>query len=426
RKGSLPTFRDYFLFTLHRPINTDNQTRLFKILTEVNQLTKKIIFPLHPRTRQNMEKFSLTPEQFPNIHFLPPQGFLEMIQLQCNATRIITDSGGVQKEAYLNRIPCITLRNETEWPETLQQGWNQLVFDDLKRLTEQLRQEPQPYVPDIYGDGFVAPRMVECLKIRFQQNGLSSRSISTKKLFVLIPVYNEAKNLPRLLSDLKQLKYRLPQYQLEIILSDDGSQDATPQIAQEIAPNEALTILGDGSNHGPGYAFGTGFAYLEEKIDPQDIVVTMEGDNTSRLETLLAMIDRLEREDWESILASPYAYGGGITQTNWFRILLSMMANLLVRFVLRVPGIFTTSSFFRVFRGRLILRLQARFGARIVCEKGFVSMVELLKKMTLVQATISEYPMVLDTSRRLGYSKMKIYKTTLEYLKYLFCHSEHY
>lgn len=414
-----PSEKDYYLLTLHRPINTDHAIRLTSILETLNALSKPVLFPLHPRTRKNMERFGLSPDQFPRIQFLPPQGFLAMIQLQCHANRIITDSGGVQKEAYLNRVPCVTLRNETEWPETLQYGWNQLLSGDIRQIEKLLQQTPTTYVPNIYGDGLVAPRIVAALKSRLDSKEVLSGKFLQKKLFILIPVYNEAKNLPRLIVDLQQLAVKRPQYALEIILSDDGSRDETRQVAQSYAKNVALIVLGDGKNRGPGYAFGTGFAWLEGKIRSHDILVTMEGDNTSRLETLLAMLDRLEIEDWDSVFASPYTYGGGITQTNWFRIFLSMVANLLVRFILKIPGVFTTSSFFRVYRGRLVLKLQKQFGARILQENGFVSMVELLKKMTLVGATISEYPMLLDTSRRLGRSKMRIYRTTREYLRYL-------
>lgn len=408
----------YYLCTIHRPINTDNATRLKEILDALGALPYPVLFPLHPRTQKRFQEFGLQVKDFPAIQFLPPQSFLKMVQLQQYAKRILTDSGGIQKEAYWNRVPCITLRQETEWPETLQNDWNQLIFSPLTSLPQLLQKEPGEYLENLYGHGFVAQTIVQEIK-HFLENDTSVSTVRST-LYLLIPIYNEAQNIPKLFEDLRKIQQKLSQYQLEIILCDDGSQDNTKEITQQLAGSLSITLLGDGKNYGPGHAFADGFAWLSNRIKSQDLVVTMEGDNTSRVETLLAMIERLERESWDCVLASPYAYGGKITQTNFFRIFLSMTANLLVRFILKIPGIFTMSSFFRVYRGSLIQKLQQQFGSRILKENGFICMIELLQKMTSLSTTISEYPLVLDTSRRVGKSKMRITKTSLEYLKYLF------
>jgi dolichol-phosphate mannosyltransferase len=146
-----------------------------------------------------------------------------------------------------------------------------------------------------------------------------------------------------------------------------------------------------------------------------DRIITIEGDNTSRDELVPIMLGRLEREAFDVVLASPYAYGGVIENTNGLRIFLSYFANEFVKAFLGIKGIHTTSSFFRVYTGETILKLQARFGPRILQRAGFESMIELLKKLILVEARISEIAMKLDTSRRVGSSKMKLLRTIRGY-----------
>ena len=121
-------------------------------------------------------------------------------------------------------------------------------------------------------------------------------------------------------------------------------------------------------------------------------------------------------EGFEAVFASPYMYGGGLTQTSFLRKLLSSGANLIVKDLLDIQGILTVSSFFRLYRASTLRRLQAVFGPGIVERTGFESMVEMVMKMTMLKITISEVAMVLDSSRRKGKSKMKILRTIRGYL----------
>ncbi len=115
---------EYNLLTLHRNYNVDDPMVLENILNQLGELGEKIVFPVHPRTKKMIsEKFSIPP----NILTTEPQGYLDFIVLENYANRIITDSGGIQKEAYILGKPCITLRSETEWVETVREGWNYLV-----------------------------------------------------------------------------------------------------------------------------------------------------------------------------------------------------------------------------------------------------------------------------------------------------------
>ncbi len=120
--------RNFILATIHRQENTDDKQRLSTILTALSALstTMKIVLPLHPRTEKMLQQHRLS-SLAKNIHIIRPVGFLDMVDLERNAALIITDSGGVQKEAYFHRVPCVTVREQTEWVETVAAGWNVLV-----------------------------------------------------------------------------------------------------------------------------------------------------------------------------------------------------------------------------------------------------------------------------------------------------------
>lgn len=238
----------------------------------------------------------------------------------------------------------------------------------------------------------------------------------TSTLYFIVPVYNEAPNLPRLMEAFREIEADFPAYSKQFILVDDGSSDATPAEARKLQSALPLTILEHGGNKGPGYAFGTAFEYLANRLQADDWVVTLEGDNTSRHELLRQMFHRVE-EGYEVILASPYMYGGGIINTDGLRIFLSKMANVFVKEMLGLHGIITVSSFYRLHHASVILNLQQHYGPRIIQNSGFECMIEMLLKMVYLQTTMSEIAMVLDTKRRIGKSKMKIWRTIIGYLR---------
>jgi dolichol-phosphate mannosyltransferase len=242
------------------------------------------------------------------------------------------------------------------------------------------------------------------------------------KLFVLIPVLNEAGNIPRLVDGLRMLSVELRDtFDVHILLVDDGSRDNTSGLAEQSALDAGvqLTVLRHEINQGPGRAFATGFCHLSDLLQDQDLIMTMEGDNTSRLELVKQMLVRLA-EGFDVIFASPYAYGGKIVNTSAFRIFLSNMANLFIKELLGIHGILTVSSFFRLYRSPAFKKLQAAYGGEIVERSGFECMVEMTMKMINLQITISEVPMVLDTHARVGKSRMKISRTIRGYLSLWF------
>jgi len=143
--------RNYFVVTIHRPSNTDSPDALSSIIRALGQANLPVVFPVHPRTLKYLDEYGLLGRMPQHVKITEPLGYLDMIQLMDNAKKILTDSGGVQKEAYMLGIPCITLRKNTEWVETLCDGWNVLTgSDDGKILSEIMAPNPTKPQRDLY------------------------------------------------------------------------------------------------------------------------------------------------------------------------------------------------------------------------------------------------------------------------------------
>jgi UDP-GlcNAc3NAcA epimerase len=144
--------KGYALATVHRSENTDDPTRLRAIMEGLGTSGVDVILPLHPRTRRKLHEAQVTLSR--SIRAIDPVGYLDMVMLERNALRIATDSGGVQKEAYFQRVPCITLRDETEWVELVEIGANQLVGADADKISAALlNTRKHEHWPPLYGDG---------------------------------------------------------------------------------------------------------------------------------------------------------------------------------------------------------------------------------------------------------------------------------
>lgn len=127
----------YVLSTIHRAENTNSIERLTSIIEALSESNQKIVLPLHPRTKKFIEQYNLKVGE--NIKIIDPIGYLDMLSLEENCTKIVTDSGGIQKEAYFLNKPCITMRDETEWVETVNNGWNLIVGSDSKKIVDALQ-----------------------------------------------------------------------------------------------------------------------------------------------------------------------------------------------------------------------------------------------------------------------------------------------
>ncbi len=160
--------QNYYLATLHRAENTDDPKRLRSILKALDELGRNIpvILPLHPRTKKMMDAYYLS-SKFKNIKCIEPVSYLSMLKLEKNAKAILTDSGGVQKEAYWFRVPCLTLRDETEWVETIKSGWNILTGTTVKEIVEKVdhAERRRKYLKGgkIFGDGKASQKIIRIL-----------------------------------------------------------------------------------------------------------------------------------------------------------------------------------------------------------------------------------------------------------------------
>lgn len=151
--------RKYSLLTLHRPYNVDDPEKLSKLLSQLGKIQMYFVFPVHPRTHNIIKKNEITVPD--NIELIQPQGYIEFQGLLKFAEKVITDSGGLQKEAYIAGKPCITVRPETEWVETVEAGWNILKSIDDDDFTNVISDfNPTSERPDLYGNN-VAKRMVQ-------------------------------------------------------------------------------------------------------------------------------------------------------------------------------------------------------------------------------------------------------------------------
>ena len=154
---------EYVLATAHRAGNVDDPDRLARLVDLLAGVPETVVLPLHPRTRARLEVAGLLEALSREVVLAPPLGYLDFTALLVHARAVLTDSGGVQKEAYLAGVPCVTLRASTEWRETVAAGWNVLVDLDPARARAALRREPPEARPPLYGDGRAGARVVEAL-----------------------------------------------------------------------------------------------------------------------------------------------------------------------------------------------------------------------------------------------------------------------
>jgi len=160
--------KKFRLCTVHRAENTDDSERLQQIifaLIEIATPECPVIFPVHPRTRIAINRYHLHKAMMSNdyLRLIEPVSYMDMVMLEKNAITILTDSGGIQKEAYFYRTPCVTLRNETEWTETVDAGWNQIAGYQTQNILTCVGKTPAKSDIDEYGDGHAADNIVSAM-----------------------------------------------------------------------------------------------------------------------------------------------------------------------------------------------------------------------------------------------------------------------
>jgi UDP-N-acetylglucosamine 2-epimerase (non-hydrolysing) len=157
--------KEYFLTTIHRPSNTDNIQNLSQILEILSSAAKKVIFPVHPRTMHFIKKHGLERSIGANVHMMKSVSYFDFLWLEQNAEKILTDSGGIQKESYILKVPCITLRENTEWVETIADGWNVLVGTNKEKIIDAIQHfNPTGEQRDLFGTGDASTKIVKIIE----------------------------------------------------------------------------------------------------------------------------------------------------------------------------------------------------------------------------------------------------------------------
>lgn len=155
---------EYQFMTVHRPANTDSKANLENILKAVGDSGVRTIFPAHPRTMKCLSEHKLEGKVPENVNIVKPVGHMDAIWLVANSLRVLTDSGGLQKEAYLLKVPCITLRDTTEWVETINVGWNVLVGSERKKILDAIQSfTPTKYQPHVFGPKGASARIAKLI-----------------------------------------------------------------------------------------------------------------------------------------------------------------------------------------------------------------------------------------------------------------------
>lgn len=165
-KKSLNNGNGFYYATIHRPYNTDKRDILETLLKTLNSLDRKVIFAIHPRTVSKMKQYDILQQSFENISFIKPQSYINNLSFIKSSECVITDSGGIQKEAYWLKKKCITLRSETEWKETLENFWNILSDNTLENINHALKKETGDY-KELYSIEDTSNKIIEKIIEKF-------------------------------------------------------------------------------------------------------------------------------------------------------------------------------------------------------------------------------------------------------------------
>lgn len=164
------SYKNYLLVTIHRAENTDQRKRLESILSVFDHLKETVLFPVHPRSKKILQEIRYSPP--PHVKLIDPVSYFDMVFLEQSARMILTDSGGMQKEAYWLHVPCITLRDETEWVETVETAWNVLTGANSQKIIDAVSAFTIPAEhPPLFGDGNAAMKVIEALCANSQECG---------------------------------------------------------------------------------------------------------------------------------------------------------------------------------------------------------------------------------------------------------------
>ncbi|WP_409343228.1 glycosyltransferase family 2 protein [Paenibacillus sp. MBLB4367] len=241
----------------------------------------------------------------------------------------------------------------------------------------------------------------------------------TYKVVVGVPVYNEYPALPRLLDKLVALKAQLGE-QLHVCVVNDGSTDLTEAVLHKYAAAHAfITYRSHDRNRGLGAAIDTLFAFVSEQYGPDDVLVTIDGDNTHHPRFIPGLVRQLKTKDLDLVIASRFTAGGKEKGVSAARKLCSRGAAVFFKLFFPIAGVTDYSSGYRCYRIGYVQKAMAAYGGKLVTTAGFACMAEIIAKFSRLGVKAGEYPLILDYHLKQGHSKMNIYKTVRGYIRLL-------
>lgn len=240
-------------------------------------------------------------------------------------------------------------------------------------------------------------------------------------LFVLLPAYNEQESIRPLFKKFQTLQ-QISNMEIKLILVDDGSSDATVEIALKESESQGilLKLIQHSKNAGLGEAIKTGFTTFLEISKEGDFLAAMDCDNTQPPELLIKMYDTMIAGSYDIAIASRYRKGSKVIGLSKFREIMSYGASWLFRIAARVPGVRDYTCGYRLYNRTLLSKLDIYYGDNLFTESGFACMIDLLLKAKILRPKIVEIPMILRYDQKPSASKMKIMKTIAQTLKLLF------
>ncbi len=243
------------------------------------------------------------------------------------------------------------------------------------------------------------------------------RNISTRRIRIVLPAYNEENSLAPLLQGIEQAM-GFHQFDYEILLVDDGSQDRTLKVSRDNSQRIPLRILQHVKNAGLGATIRDGLFDAVQRADEHDVIVTMDADNSHTPGLILRMVRAVD-EGCDVVIASRYADGAQIHGVSLFRKILSLGASWLFRLVLPIPGVKDYTCGYRAYRADILRSAFTRYRQTFVEQDGFQCMVDILLKLRPMNLVFGEVPLILRYDRKRSQSKMKIGSTILGSLKLL-------
>lgn len=234
-------------------------------------------------------------------------------------------------------------------------------------------------------------------------------------VYFLLPVYNEAVNLPRLVETIREIAVST-KLEFKILAVDDASTDDSFAILNELSAKYPIDVIRHSANLGPGGAFQTGFARILEVAGDEDMIITMDADNTHSTQTVGMIVASL-REGYEMVIASIFAPGGMMIGVPFSRYVLTLACNFLYRVLFPVRGIREYTGFYRGYRVDALRKARTALGGQLLTANGFGGMAELLVRLRQVPVFMKEVPMIVRYDRKGGKSKMRIARTIREHLR---------